>query len=360
MAAGESCSWRANDDGAAEAVRALAEDLGFSPIKVGDCLRRRGKIAETLIFKDSDRHRHRRQFRSRLCLRERVARGVSALARHHRLPRSGTRAERDRDAEQVRGTRREGRGDVSRSRIACIDPLLRGQTGRQIENGRSPSAARPRLQCRRAGRKDVHGRRLRDHFRGRSSGALTARQPALASDDKSGRIAVVASGVHDPAELARCRPAQVCPCPPGTRRRRWLRANSARQQRTTTPGQTVVGATRPRNSPTSITYGLAPRLPAGITVNAFDPGLMPGTGLARDYPAVGSLCMARDPSKIDPIAAIDPGGEHPHARGVRLGPWRGSSLTRRLLRRTENISRAYAKFRLRLNRMTRDEHRSFG
>ena len=33
------------------------------------------------------------------------------------------------------------------------------------------------------------------------------------------------------------------------------------------------------------TYGLVPRLPEGITVNAFDPGLMPGTGLAREYSA---------------------------------------------------------------------------
>jgi NAD(P)-dependent dehydrogenase (short-subunit alcohol dehydrogenase family) len=33
------------------------------------------------------------------------------------------------------------------------------------------------------------------------------------------------------------------------------------------------------------TYGLARRLPAGVTVNAFDPGLMPGTGLVREAPA---------------------------------------------------------------------------
>ena len=32
-------------------------------------------------------------------------------------------------------------------------------------------------------------------------------------------------------------------------------------------------------------HELARRLPAGITANAFDPGLMPGTGLARDFPA---------------------------------------------------------------------------
>ena len=29
-------------------------------------------------------------------------------------------------------------------------------------------------------------------------------------------------------------------------------------------------------------YALARRLPGGVTVNAFDPGLMPGTGLARE------------------------------------------------------------------------------
>jgi len=32
-------------------------------------------------------------------------------------------------------------------------------------------------------------------------------------------------------------------------------------------------------------HELARRLPAGITANAFDPSLMPGTGLARDFPA---------------------------------------------------------------------------
>lgn len=32
-------------------------------------------------------------------------------------------------------------------------------------------------------------------------------------------------------------------------------------------------------------YELARRLPPGVTVNAFDPGLMFGTGLSREYPA---------------------------------------------------------------------------
>jgi NAD(P)-dependent dehydrogenase (short-subunit alcohol dehydrogenase family) len=33
------------------------------------------------------------------------------------------------------------------------------------------------------------------------------------------------------------------------------------------------------------TYALARCLPDGVTVNAFDPGLMPGTGLVREAPA---------------------------------------------------------------------------
>lgn len=32
-------------------------------------------------------------------------------------------------------------------------------------------------------------------------------------------------------------------------------------------------------------YALARRLPAGVTANAFDPGMMPGTGLTRQAPA---------------------------------------------------------------------------
>lgn len=36
-------------------------------------------------------------------------------------------------------------------------------------------------------------------------------------------------------------------------------------------------------------YEFARHAPAGITVNAFDPGLMPSTGLAREYPGVLSL-----------------------------------------------------------------------
>jgi hypothetical protein len=47
------------------------------------------------------------------------------------------------------------------------------------------------------------------------------------------------------------------------------------------------GEARPESFGLTVpTYGLARRLPEDITVNAFDPGLMPGTGLAREHPAI--------------------------------------------------------------------------
>jgi NAD(P)-dependent dehydrogenase (short-subunit alcohol dehydrogenase family) len=52
------------------------------------------------------------------------------------------------------------------------------------------------------------------------------------------------------------------------------------------------------------TYGLAPRLPAGITVNAFDPGLMPGTGLAREYPAVARFAWHAILPRVIPLLRL--------------------------------------------------------
>ena len=104
----------------------------------------------------------------------------------------------------------------------------------------------------------------------------------------SARIAVVASGVHDPAQLEAL-PSALAPSMPVPA---WNE-----------PAKLAVGelgpqgrdddeaADRGRRYSTSklanvyFTYDLARRLPAGTTVNAFDPGLMPGTGLAREYPA---------------------------------------------------------------------------
>ena len=54
----------------------------------------------------------------------------------------------------------------------------------------------------------------------------------------------------------------------------------------------------------------------GVTVNAFDPGLMPGSGLARDYPPLQRLAWRY----LLPALRVLPGRtQHPH-----LGPriWR--------------------------------------
>lgn len=105
--------------------------------------------------------------------------------------------------------------------------------------------------------------------------------------EKPGRIAVVASGVHDPAELAKVPASAGVPVPA------WNTPTAlAKGELGPEAADDDAGADRGRRYSTTklanvyFTYGLAPRLPAGITVNAFDPGLMPGTGLARDYPAI--------------------------------------------------------------------------
>jgi NAD(P)-dependent dehydrogenase (short-subunit alcohol dehydrogenase family) len=105
--------------------------------------------------------------------------------------------------------------------------------------------------------------------------------------EKPGRIAIVASGVHDPAELAKVPASAGVPAPA------WNSPIAiAKGELGPEAAGDDEGADRGRRYSTTklanvyFTYGLAPRLPNGITVNAFDPGLMPGTGLARDYPAI--------------------------------------------------------------------------
>jgi light-dependent protochlorophyllide reductase len=100
------------------------------------------------------------------------------------------------------------------------------------------------------------------------------------------RIVVVSSGTHDPAQTTGMPP-------PIYRRARFL----ARPDEDTKPLTDERGTAGRRAYTTSklcnvlFTYELERRLRAekvgknglAITVNAFDPGLMPGTGLARDY-----------------------------------------------------------------------------
>ena len=101
------------------------------------------------------------------------------------------------------------------------------------------------------------------------------------------RIAIVASGVHDPAELAKVPDSMGVPVPA------WNTPTAlAKGDLGPAAANDDAAADRGRRYSTTklanvyFTYGLAQRLPDGITVNAFDPGLMPGTGLAREYPAV--------------------------------------------------------------------------
>jgi NAD(P)-dependent dehydrogenase (short-subunit alcohol dehydrogenase family) len=94
------------------------------------------------------------------------------------------------------------------------------------------------------------------------------------------RIIVVASIVHDPAKKAGL-PAPAWNNPaslaagelgPGAAADKPLAA--ARRRYATSKLANVY-----------FTYALARHLPAGVTANAFDPGLMPGTGLVREAPA---------------------------------------------------------------------------
>lgn len=101
--------------------------------------------------------------------------------------------------------------------------------------------------------------------------------------EKPGRIAIVSSGVHDPAQLDAVPSARV-PYPAWN-----LPAKLAIGELGPGGGNDNAQEDLMRRYSTSklanmyFTYGLAARLPKGITVNAFDPGLMPGTGLAREH-----------------------------------------------------------------------------
>jgi NAD(P)-dependent dehydrogenase (short-subunit alcohol dehydrogenase family) len=101
------------------------------------------------------------------------------------------------------------------------------------------------------------------------------------------RIAVVASGVHDPAELAKVPASAGVPVPawntPTALARGELGPEAANDDAAADRGRRY-STTKLAN--VYFTYALARRLSEGITVNAFDPGLMPGTGLAREYPPV--------------------------------------------------------------------------
>ncbi|WP_234889863.1 SDR family NAD(P)-dependent oxidoreductase (plasmid) [Agrobacterium vitis] len=108
--------------------------------------------------------------------------------------------------------------------------------------------------------------------------------------EKPGRIAVVASGVHDPAELAKVPASAGVPVPAWN-----TPAALAKGELGPEAANDDAGADRGRRYSTTklanvyFTYGLAPLLPVGITVNAFDPGLCREPGLPATIPRSRAL-----------------------------------------------------------------------
>ncbi len=116
-----------------------------------------------------------------------------------------------------------------------------------------------------------------------------------------GRIVFVSSGTHDPEQ----RTGMPAPRYPGARALAWPERypDSDAQDE----GVGVVGRRRYTTSKLCNVYAaheLSRRLSdlgLGVTSNAFDPGLMPGTGLARDYGPVARFASDRVLPLLQPV-----------------------------------------------------------
>jgi len=115
------------------------------------------------------------------------------------------------------------------------------------------------------------------------------------------RIVVVSSGTHDPSKRT------GMPDPHYSSASELAHAQSSeengRRRYTTSKLCNVL-----------FTYELDRRLDDGVTVNAFDPGLMPGTGLARDYSTLGRLAWRY----LFPALRVLPGVRSTRASGRSL------------------------------------------
>ncbi len=102
--------------------------------------------------------------------------------------------------------------------------------------------------------------------------------------NKPARIVVVASGTHDPAQMEGLPAFSRVPGPAWNITSELAKGNMG-PEASNDDANDDVGRRYATSKLANIyfTYGLARRLPDGITVNAFDPGMMPGTGLAREY-----------------------------------------------------------------------------
>jgi NAD(P)-dependent dehydrogenase (short-subunit alcohol dehydrogenase family) len=127
-----------------------------------------------------------------------------------------------------------------------------------------------------------------------------------------GRIVLVASGTHDPA----LRTGMPAPRP-----------IDAHALAAPAPGDESITESRRRYTTSKLAnvmtaYDLARRLqPLGIAVNAYDPGLMPGTGLARDAPRVQRLLFATVMRGLVLLpGATSPRASSRHLAALAVGP----------------------------------------
>lgn len=131
---------------------------------------------------------------------------------------------------------------------------------------------------------------------------------------QNARIVVTSSGTHDPAQKSGLPDAEY---------------NSA-QDLAYPPADMIKIPGRKRYSSTKLanvlwTYALAERLEArvpsrGITVNAFDPGLMPGTGLAREASGIERFIWNKVFTRLMPVlrALVSPNIHKPEESGANL------------------------------------------
>jgi NAD(P)-dependent dehydrogenase (short-subunit alcohol dehydrogenase family) len=158
---------------------------------------------------------------------------------------------------------------------------VRGFSGRLRDTGLPPLRA---VVCN-AGVQVPTGTKLTDDgiemtFGVNHLGHFALLQDLVGQLDRPGRIVVVSSGTHDPAKFTGMPHAQYASAeelahPPAD-------ADADGRRRYTTSKLCNV----------LFAYELDRRLgqgATGVTVTAFDPGLMPGSGLARDYSTLGRL-----------------------------------------------------------------------
>jgi NAD(P)-dependent dehydrogenase (short-subunit alcohol dehydrogenase family) len=117
------------------------------------------------------------------------------------------------------------------------------------------------------------------------------------------RIAVVASGVHDAAQLEGVPGAGPPPAwnSPFELAKGILGPEAAKDDEKADIFRRYATS---KLANLYFTYALATKLPKGITVNAFDPGLMPGTGLAREYTGVMKFMWDHIMPKMLPLLRL--------------------------------------------------------